>query len=46
MWLMEKDSSARVVRERRPDDLRWPLSLGMLTVEPAFSEALLCGTMG
>lgn len=39
MWLMEKDSSARAVRERRPD-LRWPLSLGMLTVEARFLRGL------
>lgn len=32
--------------EQRPDDLRWPLSLGMLTIEPTFPEAMLCGAVG
>ena len=45
MWLME-ESSAWAVREQRPDDLRRPLSLGMLTIEPTFPEAMLCGAVG
>ena len=46
MWLMEKDNSARAVWEWRPNDLQRPLLLGMLTVEPTFSEASLCGAVG
>lgn len=46
MWLTEKDNSARAVWEWRPDDLQRPLLLGMLTFEPAFSEASLCDAVG